>query len=227
MTNNEILNEFNLNESKLNQFEQYKNLLQEWSKKMNLTSITEDTEVYIKHFYDSLVLEKYLNKNIHLADVGTGAGFPGLPIKIAREDLIVDLIEPTTKRCTFLSQVVNDLRLENVNIINKRSEDLPDKKEMYDAITSRAVASLNILLELSIPLLKVGGKMYALKGSSFNEEIKESKNALKELKCKVTNIYEFDLPLDLGHRAIIEIEKYAETSKKYPRVYAKIKKQPL
>lgn len=227
MTNNEILNEFNLNESKLNQFEQYKNLLQEWSKKMNLTSITEDTEVYIKHFYDSLVLEKYLNKNIHLADVGTGAGFPGLPIKIAREDLIVDLIEPTTKRCTFLSQVVNDLKLENVNIINKRSEDLPDKKEMYDAITSRAVASLNILLELSIPLLKVGGKMYALKGSSFNEEIKESKNALKELKCKVTNIYEFDLPLDLGHRAIIEIEKYAETSKKYPRVYAKIKKQPL
>lgn len=227
MTNNEILNEFNLNESKLNQFEQYKNLLQEWSKKMNLTSITEDTEVYIKHFYDSLVLEKYLNKNIHLADVGTGAGFPGLPIKIAREDLIVDLIEPTTKRCTFLSQVVNDLKLENVNIINKRSEDLPDKLGFYDAITSRAVASLNILLELSIPLLKVGGKMYALKGSSFNEEIKESKNALKELKCKVTNIYEFDLPLDLGHRAIIEIEKYAETSKKYPRVYAKIKKQPL
>lgn len=227
MTNNEILNEFNLNESKLNQFEQYKNLLQEWSKKMNLTSITEDTEVYIKHFYDSLVLEKYLNKNIHLADVGTGAGFPGLPIKIAREDLIVDLIEPTTKRCIFLSQVVNELKLENVNIINKRSEDLPDKLGFYDAITSRAVASLNILLELSIPLLKVGGKMYALKGSSFDEEIKESKNALKELKCKVINIYEFDLPLDLGHRAIIEIEKYAETSKKYPRVYAKIKKQPL
>ena len=214
MTNNEILNEFNLNESKLNQFEQYKNLLQEWSKKMNLT---EDTEVYIKHFYDSLVLEKYLNKNIHLADVGTGAGFPGLPIKIAREDLIVDLIEPTTKRCIFLSQVVNELKLENVNIINKRSEDLPDKLGFYDAITSRAVASLNILLELSI----------ALKGSSFDEEIKESKNALKELKCKVINIYEFDLPLDLGHRAIIEIEKYAETSKKYPRVYAKIKKQPL
>lgn len=227
MTNNEILSEFNLNESKLNQFEQYKNLLQEWSKKMNLTSITEDTEVYIKHFYDSLVLEKYLDKNIHLADVGTGAGFPGLPLKIAREDLIVDLIEPTTKRCTFLSQVVNDLKLENVNIINKRSEDLPDKKEMYDAITSRAVASLNILLELSIPLLKVGGKMYALKGSSFDEEIKESKKALKELKCKVTNIYEFDLPMDLGHRAIIEIEKFFETPKKYPRVYAKIKKQPL
>jgi 16S rRNA (guanine527-N7)-methyltransferase len=227
MTNNEILNEFNLNESKLNQLEQYKNLLQEWSKKMNLTSITEDTEVYIKHFYDSLVLEKYLNKNIHLADVGTGAGFPGLPIKIAREDLIVDLIEPTTKRCIFLSQVVNELKLENVNIINKRSEDLPDKLGFYDAITSRAVASLNILLELSIPLLKVGGKMYALKGSSFDEEIKESKNALKELKCKVINIYEFDVPLDLGHRAIIEIEKYAETSKKYPRVYAKIKKQPL
>lgn len=227
MTNKEILREFNLNETMLNQFEEYKNLLQEWSKKMNLTSITEDTEVYIKHFYDSLVLEKYLDKNLHLADVGTGAGFPGVPLKIAREDLIVDLIEPTTKRCTFLTQVVNDLKLENVNIINKRSEDLTDKLAIYDAITSRAVASLNILLELSIPLLKVGGKMYALKGSSFDEEIKEATNAFKELKCQVTNIYEFDLPLNLGHRAIIEIKKMATTPKKYPRVYAKIKKQPL
>lgn len=227
MTNKEILREFNLNETMLNQFEEYKNLLQEWSKKMNLTSITEDTEVYIKHFYDSLVLEKYLDKNLHLADVGTGAGFPGVPLKIAREDLIVDLIEPTTKRCTFLTQVVNDLKLENVNIINKRSEDLTDKLATYDAITSRAVASLNILLELSIPLLKVGGKMYALKGSSFDEEIKEATNAFKELKCQVTNIYEFDLPLNLGHRAIIEIKKMATTPKKYPRVYAKIKKQPL
>ena len=227
MTNKEILREFNLNETMLNQFEEYKNLLQEWSKKMNLTSITEDIEVYIKHFYDSLVLEKYLDKNLHLADVGTGAGFPGVPLKIAREDLIVDLIEPTTKRCTFLTQVVNDLKLENVNIINKRSEDLTDKLATYDAITSRAVASLNILLELSIPLLKVGGKMYALKGSSFDEEIKEATNAFKELKCQVTNIYEFDLPLNLGHRAIIEIKKMATTPKKYPRVYAKIKKQPL
>ena len=227
MTNKEILREFNLNETMLNQFEEYKNLLQEWSKKMNLTSITEDTEVYIKHFYDSLVLEKYLDKNLHLADVGTGAGFPGVPLKIAREDLIVDLIEPTTKRCTFLTQVVNDLKLENVNIINKRSEDLTDKLAIYDAITSRAVASLNILLELSIPLLKVKGKMYALKGISFKEELDEAKHALKELNCKVTNIYEFDLPLNLGHRAIIEIKKMATTPKKYPRVYAKIKKQPL
>ena len=227
MVNNEFLNEFNLNEEQLEQFNIYKNLLQEWSTKMNLTTITEDVEVYIKHFYDSLALSKYLKENIHLADVGTGAGFPGLPLKIKRTDLIVDLIEPTTKRCNFLSQVVNDLKLENINIINKRSEDLTDKLGFYDAITSRAVASLNILLELSIPLLKVGGKMYALKGSSFDEEIKESKNALKESKCKVTNVYEFDLPLDLGHRAIIEIEKIAITPKKYPRVYAKIKKQPL
>ena len=227
MESSKYLSEFNLTEKQLKQFEQYLLLLQEWSKKMNLTTITEETEAYIKHFYDSLVLSKYLKNSIHLADVGTGAGFPGLPLKIGDETLIVDLIEPTTKRCTFLAQVVNDLELEKVNIINKRSEDLVDYREYYDAITSRAVASLNILLELSIPLLKVGGKMYALKGSSFDEEIKDAKNAFKELKCKVTNIYEFDLPLDLGHRAIIEIEKIAGTPKKYPRVYAKIKKQPL
>lgn len=227
MESSKYLNEFNLNENQLKQFEDYLLLLQEWSKKMNLTTITEETEAYIKHFYDSLVLGKYLKNDIHLADVGTGAGFPGLPLKIGNETLKVDLIEPTTKRCNFLSQVVSDLKLENINIINKRSEDLVDYREHYDAITSRAVASLNILIELSIPLLKVGGKMYALKGSSFDEEIKTSKNALKELKCKVTNIYEFDLPLNLGHRAIIEIEKIGSTPNKYPRVFAKVKKQPL
>jgi 16S rRNA (guanine527-N7)-methyltransferase len=227
MPSSDFLKDFNLTQKQLDDFKKYTLLLQEWNEKIDLTNIIQDDEVYIKHYFDSLELSKYLENNVLIADIGTGAGFPGLPIKIAREDLIVDLIEPTTKRCIFLSQVVNELKLENVNIINKRSEDLPDKLGFYDAITSRAVASLNILLELSIPLLKVGGKMYALKGSSFDEEIKESKNALKELKCKVINIYEFDLPLDLGHRAIIEIEKYAETSKKYPRVYAKIKKQPL
>ena len=227
MESSKYLSEFNLTEKQLKQFEDYLLLLQEWSKKMNLTTITEETEAYIKHFYDSLALSKYLKNDIHLADIGTGAGFPGVPLKIENETLKVDLIEPTTKRCNFLSEVVKNLELEKVNIINKRSEDLADYREYYDAITSRAVASLNILIELSIPLLKVGGKMYALKGSSFDEEIKESKNAFKELKCKVTNIYEFDLPLDLGHRAIIEIEKVGLTAKKYPRVYSKIKKQPL
>ncbi len=227
MENKDYLKEFNLSDEQLSMFDTYMYLLQEWSKKMNLTSITLDKEVYIKHFYDSLLLSKFVNKNETLADIGTGAGFPGVPLKIAEKELIVDLIEPTTKRCIFLSEVIKSLSLTNINVINKRSEELPDKKETYDIVTSRAVASLIILLELSIPLLKVNGRMYALKGSSFDEEINEAKAAFKELNCKVTNIYEFDLPEDFGHRAIIEITKTKPTPKKYPRLYAKIKKQPL
>lgn len=227
MESKEYLKEFNLDEQQLSSLETYMLLLQEWSKKMNLTSITEEKEVYIKHFYDSLLLSKFVKQNESVGDIGTGAGFPGVPLKIADSSLVVDLIEPTTKRCMFLSEVINNLKLTNINVINKRSEELPEKKESYDVVTSRAVASLNILLELSIPLLKMNGRMYALKGSSFNEEINAAKNALKELNCKVTDIYEFDLPEDLGHRAIIEITKIKSTPKKYPRVYAKIKKQPL
>lgn len=227
MESKEYLKEFNLDEQQLLLFNTYMILLQEWSKKMNLTSITEEKEVYIKHFYDSLVLSKFVNNNELVADIGSGAGFPGIPLKIASENLSIDLIEPTTKRCVFLTEVINNLKLKNIEVINKRSEELLEKKETYDVVTSRAVAALNILLELSTPLLKVKGRMYALKGASFKEEISEAEKALKELNCKVTNIYEFDLPGDLGHRVIIEITKMKETPKKYPRVYAKIKKQPL
>ncbi|MBQ8292277.1 MAG: 16S rRNA (guanine(527)-N(7))-methyltransferase RsmG [Bacilli bacterium] len=227
MESKDYLKEFNLNEGQLSSLNTYMLLLQEWSKKMNLTSITEEKEVYIKHFYDSLLLSKFVKENEIVGDIGSGAGFPGIPLKIARESLHVDLIEPTTKRCLFLSEVIKTINLTNIEVINKRSEELPDKKDTFDVVTSRAVAALNILLELSIPLLKVNGRMYALKGSSFDEEIKEAQNAFKELNCKVTNIFEFDLPEDLGHRAIIEITKTKPTPKKYPRIYAKIKKQPL
>lgn len=227
MQNNDYLKEFNLDDKQLSSLNIYMKLLQDWSKKMNLTSITLDKEVYIKHFYDSLLLSKFVKDLEKVGDIGSGAGFPGLPLKIAKEGLMVDLIEPTTKRCLFLSTVIDELKLENIQVINKRSEELPDKKETYDVVTSRAVASLNILLELSIPLLKVKGRMYALKGSSYDEEIQGAKKALKELNCQVTNIYEFDLPEGLGHRAIIEITKMKPTPSKYPRIYAKIKKQPL
>ncbi len=227
MLSKEYLKEFNLSEKEVKKFEEYTIILEEWSKKINLTSITKIDEIYIKHYYDSLVLSKYLPATCYLADIGSGAGFPGLPLKIKCPSVSIDLIEPTTKRCNFLNLVINELGLENISVINKRSEELLDKKETYDVVTSRAVASLNILLELSIPLLKEKGKMYALKGSSFKEELEEAKKALKTLKCKVTNIYEFDLPENLGHRVIIEIEKLSKTPKEYPRLYAKIKKQPL
>lgn len=227
MKNKEYLNEFKLGEQQLLLFNIYMLLLQEWSKKINLTSITEEKEIYIKHFYDSLVLSKLVNNHELVADIGSGAGFPGIPLKIASENIVIDLIEPTTKRCVFLTEVIQKLNLKNIRVINKRSEELLERQETYDVVTSRAVAPLNILLELSIPLLKVQGKMYALKGSSFKQEIKDAAKALKELSCQVTNIYEFDLPENLGHRAIIEITKIKTTPKKYPRVYAKIKKQPL
>lgn len=227
MGNKDYLKEFNLDDEQLASLDIYMKLLQEWSKKMNLTSITSDKEVYIKHFYDSLLLSKFVKDLEKVGDIGSGAGFPGLPLKIAKKSLNIDLIEPTTKRCLFLSTVIEELKLKNIQVINKRSEEMSDKKETYDVVTSRAVASLNILLELSIPLLKVKGRMYALKGSSFDEEIEDAAKAFKELNCQVTGVYEFDLPEDLGHRAIIEITKVKPTPSKYPRIYAKIKKQPL
>ena len=227
MPSSDFLKEFNLTEKQLEDLKKYMLLLQEWNEKIDLTNIIEDDEVYIKHYFDSLILGKYLNDSIKIADIGTGAGFPGLPLKIYNSSLNMDLIEPTNKRCRFLQDVIDNLKLQDINIINERSENLTDSREYYDVVCSRAVARLSILLELSIPLLKVKGKMYALKGSSFKEELDDAKHALKELKCKVTNIYEYDLPLDMGHHAIIEIEKLEKTNIKYPRVYAKIKKQPL
>ena len=227
MPSSDFLKDFNLTQKQLDDFKKYTLLLQEWNEKIDLTNIIQDDEVYIKHYYDSLELSKYLENNVLIADIGTGAGFPGLPLKIYNDTLNMDLIEPTNKRCRFLKDVIDNLNLQNIKIINERSENLTDSREYYDVVCSRAVARLSILLELSIPLLKVKGKMYALKGISFKEELDEAKHALKELNCKVTNIYEYDLPLGMGHHAIIEIEKLEKTKNKYPRVYAKIKKQPL
>ena len=192
MPSSDFLKDFNLTQKQLDDFKKYTLLLQEWNEKIDLTNIIQDDEVYIKHYYDSLELSKYLENNVLIADIGTGAGFPGLPLKIYNDTLNMDLIEPTNKRCRFLQDVIDNLNLQNIKIINERSENLTDSREYYDVVCSRAVARLSILLELSIPLLKVKGKMYALKGISFKEELDEAKHALKELNCKVTNIYEYD-----------------------------------
>ena len=167
MPSSDFLKDFNLTQKQLDDFKKYTLLLQEWNEKIDLTNIIQDDEVYIKHYYDSLELSKYLENNVLIADIGTGAGFPGLPLKIYNDTLNMDLIEPTNKRCRFLQDVIDNLNLQNIKIINERSENLTDSREYYDVVCSRAVARLSILLELSIPLLKVKGKMYALKGISF------------------------------------------------------------
>lgn len=219
-----------LSEEQLKQFEMYANILQVESKKYNLTTITDLEDIYVKHFYDSLLLAKMvnLNQNIKLADLGSGAGFPGIPLKIAFPNLDITLIEPTTKRCKFLEQVIEKLNLQKIKVINDRAENYVEKeRESFDLLTARAVAPLNILLELAIPLLKINGEFIALKGSNAEEEMKEAQNALKKLSARLTNQLTLDLPNDKGTRSILEIQKVKATNSIYPRQYAKIKKQPL
>lgn len=224
------LDEFNLTSNQLEQLEKYYQVLVDYNEKVNLTRITEINEAYIKHFYDSLILSKLGVElgNKKLVDVGTGAGFPGMVLKIQNPNLNVTLLEPSNKRVTFLNKVINELNLELVTTSNERAEDfVKTNRESFDIATSRAVAALNILLELTAPLVKKGGHIYAYKGSNYKQEIEDSKNALKLLGCKVNKVYEYELPNEMGLHAVIDIMKVNTTPSLYPRMYSKIKNQPL
>ena len=212
------------------QFDVYYEFLVSENQKYNLTSITEKKEVFVKHFLDSISLLSFIdmNENISICDVGSGAGFPIMPIKILRPDLKVTIIEPTLKRCNFLNKLIDLLKLENINIINDRAEAIKDK--CFDIVCARAVSSLPILLEICTPLLKINGMFYAYKGNRYLEEIEMSKNALKELNCRYMRTFEYDLDKYLencGQHYIIEIQKIGQTRSIYPRAYAQIKKKPL
>lgn len=222
---NKYLEEFNLSEEQYKLLDTYYNLLIEKNKVINLTRVTDYEEVYIKHYFDSMLLFRCLDSFDNLVDVGSGAGFPGMVLGICRPDDRITLLEPTTKRANFLNDTILNLGLKNVKVINDRAENL--KNPNYKYATARAVAQLNILLELVIPLLQVGGKFYCLKGSNFQEELDNSSNAIKELNVKVEHIYEFELPNNMGTRAIIVFEKLKPTKKIYPRRYANILKKPL
>ena len=210
-------------------FNKYYTFLVEENEKYNLTSITEKQEAYIKHFYDSIQLEKAINLNeiTTLCDVGSGAGFPSIPLKIMYPHLHITIIEPTLKRCNFLNQLVKLLNLQNVTIINDRAENMQNLRETFDIVCARAVASLPVLLELCVPLVKVNGKFMSLKGSSFHEELLSSKNAIKQLNIKVENVYEYELLNDYGKHSIITFSKDTKTNTKYPRKYSVIKNKPL
>ena len=206
-------------------FKKYYNFLIEENKKYNLTSITEEKEVYIKHFIDSLSIENIIDlNNISLCDVGSGAGFPSIPLKIMYPSIKLTIIEPTAKRCNFLKQIVEMLNMKDVKIINDRAENIKDMN--FDVVCARAVSNLPILLELCIPLVKVNGYFIAMKGSNYKEELDISNNALKELDSRIDSLYEYDLD-EFGNRVLIKIKKDKQTKKIYPRMYSQIKKKPL
>lgn len=211
------------------QLHTYFELLVEKNKVMNLTGITEENEVYEKHFYDSLLFSFDIDfSGKTLIDVGTGAGFPGLVLAICYPNLKVTLLEPLNKRCVFLSEVVTALGLQNVEIVNQRSEDYSkNNREKFDYATARAVARLNMLLELVMPLVKVNGTFVALKGRMGYEEVNESKRALELLDCKVNKVQDVKLLTDDDSRQNIYVLKLKKTNNKYPRNYSQIKNKPL
>ena len=218
-----------INDSKLQKLDKYYELLIEWNNKINLTAITEKEEVYLKHFYDSLTLVKAydLNKNIKVCDIGTGAGFPGIVLKIFFDNIDITLVDALNKRIKFLNIVIEKLNLKNINAIHQRAEEYAKNHiEEFDLVTSRAVAKLNILNELCIPILKINGYFIAMKANLENE-LNESSNSIKKLNTKIENIIEFNLPKENSIRNLIIIKKIGKTDNTYPRNFDKIKKNPL
>jgi 16S rRNA (guanine527-N7)-methyltransferase len=197
---------------------------------MNLTAITEEQEVYNKHFLDSLMIVKALdlNKEFTLCDVGSGAGFPSIPLSIISDNAKVTIIDALNKRIKFLNDLILELGLKNVIALHERAEDFAKtKREFFDVTTARAVARLNILSELCLPLTKVGGYFIAMKGQGGNDEIKEASRGIEILGGHVEKVISLELPDNAGARDIIIIKKIKETPKKYPRAFAKIKERPL
>ena len=218
-----------LSEKQVLQFEKYLHLIQEYNKVMNLTGITEEEEVYEKHFYDSLLFSFNEDmENLSLIDIGSGAGFPGIPLAITYPSLKITLLEPLMKRCVFLSLVAEELGLKNVEVVCDRAEIYSkENKEKFDIATARAVSKLNILLEIASQMIKVGGYFVALKGRIAEEEIEQAKFALKLLNFKIEKNKEDRLPSEEDKRVNIFIRKMGTTNGKYPRNYSQIKNRPL
>lgn len=216
-----------LNTKQLEQFKIYAQFLKEYNEKINLTAITELEEVYEKHFYDSLLLS--FNKKMEgtLVDVGTGAGFPGVVIKIAFPDMHIILVEPLKKRCIFLSELIDKLGLENIDVINDRGEDYAlMHREQYDFVTARAVTNLSALIEICGAMVKVDGYFIALRGLNGLSELEASKNAYQKMGFKLEKINEYHLS-DSSLRVIADLKKLKSTPVKFPRNYSMIKRKPL
>lgn len=213
-------------DSQLMQLDKYYHLLTLWNEKINLTRITEENDVYLKHFYDSLTLYRVidLNSDLSLCDVGTGAGFPGLVLKIIFPTLRVTLVDALLKRVNFLKLVIDELGLKDIEVYHDRAENFARvNREKFDIVTSRAVANLRVLSELSLPMVKVNGYFVAMKGLC-DDEIAEASDILKRLGSSVEVVDSFTLPVENSQRSLIKVRKSVKTEHKYPRNFDKIKK---
>lgn len=213
-----------ISEDMLTKLEEFYKFMIDYNNKINLTRITDEKEVYLKHFYDSLTINKRINLNNYktLCDVGTGAGFPGVVLKIVYPNLNVTLIESSNKKCVYLNELINKLKLDNIKVICTRSEEYGRKnREQFDIVVSRAVANLRVLSELCVPLVKKDGYFVALKANIENE-VEESKDILNLLNCNIEKIENFELPYEKSTRNILLIKKLEKTNIKFPRSYKNI-----
>ena len=238
MSNRDILKNglknlgISVDDKMLNDFNIYREILVDWNQKMNLTGIEDEKEVYIKHFLDSVsaVTNGYIKDGVSIIDVGTGAGFPGLPLRICLRNIELTLLDSLNKRINFLNEVVNKLGLKNVKTIHSRAEDGARKKELrenFDIATSRAVANMCVLSEFCIPYVKVNGNFIALKGPNITEELNDSKNAIGTLGGKLKGITEVEIEgTDLNHNLVI-VDKIKSTPKTFPRKAGNVTKKPL
>lgn len=219
-----------LTEKMSEQFENYMKLLLEWNEKINLTAITKEDDIILKHFIDSLTICKYIESGGKIVDIGTGAGFPGIPVKIAREDISLTLVDALNKRIIFLNEVIKELNLEKVETLHYRAEEFGQNKKYrqnFDIATSRAVANLSTLVEYLLPLVKIGGKCICMKGPEIKEELENGKKAIEILGGQIEKIEEFILPNSEIKRNIIIIIKVKTTPNKYPRKAGTPAKEPI
>ena len=219
-----------LKEKQIKHLYEYMNLLIEWNKNINLTAIVEPKEIILKHFVDSLTISKYITENSILIDIGTGAGFPGIPLKILRDDIDITLVDSLNKRIKFLNEVINKLNLSNINTIHGRAEEIGrniNYRETFDYATSRAVANIATLSEYLIPLIKKNGKCIYMKGPDLEEELEKGKKAISVLGGNLEIKEEFELPYSDIKRTIIIIEKKKNTPTKFPRKPGTPSKEPI
>lgn len=221
-----------INDKQLKQFELYYEILVEWNEKINLTALTDREDVYLKHFYDSITAAFYFDftKELHVCDVGAGAGFPSIPIKICFPHLKISIIDSLNKRIGFLNHLATELEIDHVHFHHGRAEDFgsdPKFRENYDVVMARAVARMSVLSELCLPFIKKNGVFLAMKGAQANDELKDSNKAISLLGGEVTDMKTFTLPKEDSERSIIMVKKKVKTPKKYPRKAGTPNRNPI
>lgn len=221
-----------LSDHQIKQFRMYFELLVEWNEKMNLTAITDQQDVYLKHFYDSISAAFYIDfsEPLTVCDVGAGAGFPSLPMKICFPEMRVTIVDSLNKRISFLQHLSKELGLDHVEFVHARAEEFGQNakyREAFDVVTARAVARLSVLAELCVPLVKVGGRFVAMKAASAQDELKDAKKALQTFGAEKKDQFDFQLPVEESDRTIYVFAKTKPTPKKYPRKPGTPNKSPI